>query len=397
MQLGYCTNVHAGADLETTRANLEEHAVAVKQLFSPDQPMGIGLWLSSEATQSLGDQELKTFKNWLDQEGLIPFTFNGFPFGDFHQPVVKHAVYLPTWSEQDRLDYTTRLFQCMDTLLPEGMRGSISTLPLGWGNLAVEDSFLENCGVNLARLAEQLESLEERTGRLIQICLEPEPGCAIDTADDLVDFFERFLLAGDTSSRERHLRYLGVCHDICHSAVMNESQSHAVTCYQEHEIIIGKVQVSAAIQFVLPSKGSPSHENLMAQLGEFAEDRYLHQTTVKSEGTDEAMRFYDDLPLAMHACGLEDESTQWRTHFHVPIYRKHLGLLESTQDEIREFLMAISETKYPVNHFEVETYAWGVLPTDHQVDRLAEGIAQELDWFQNLHYSSGLGRKPNEK
>ena len=50
MQLGYCTNVHAGADLETTRANLEEHAVAVKQLFSPDQPMGIGLWLSSEAT-----------------------------------------------------------------------------------------------------------------------------------------------------------------------------------------------------------------------------------------------------------------------------------------------------------------------------------------------------------
>ena len=118
MQLGYCTNVHAGADLETTRANLEEHAVAVKQLFSPDQPMGIGLWLSSEATQSLGDQELKTFKNWLDQEGLIPFTFNGFPFGDFHQPVVKHSVYLTTWSEQDRLDYTTRLFQCMDTLLP---------------------------------------------------------------------------------------------------------------------------------------------------------------------------------------------------------------------------------------------------------------------------------------
>ena len=135
----------------------------------------------------------------------------------------------------------------------------------------------------------------------------------------------------------------------------------------------------------------------MSQLGAFAEDRYLHQTTVKSEGTDEAMRFYDDLPLAMHACGREDESTQWRTHFHVPIYRKHLGLLESTQDEIREVLMAISETKYPVNHFEVETYAWGVLPTDHQVDRLAEGIAQELDWFQNLHYSSGLGRNPNEK
>ena len=44
---GYCTNVHAGATLEATRANLERHALEVKAEYSPDRPMGVGLWLSA--------------------------------------------------------------------------------------------------------------------------------------------------------------------------------------------------------------------------------------------------------------------------------------------------------------------------------------------------------------
>jgi len=38
--LGYCTNVHAGADWAGTRANLVTHATAVKALVSPAAPMG---------------------------------------------------------------------------------------------------------------------------------------------------------------------------------------------------------------------------------------------------------------------------------------------------------------------------------------------------------------------
>ena len=33
----------------------------------------------------------------------MPFTFNGFPYGDFHQSVVKHRVYEPTWADAERL------------------------------------------------------------------------------------------------------------------------------------------------------------------------------------------------------------------------------------------------------------------------------------------------------
>src|SRR5438045_3265847 len=35
VQLGYCTNVHAGVGLDQTRANLERYALAVKRRFSP--------------------------------------------------------------------------------------------------------------------------------------------------------------------------------------------------------------------------------------------------------------------------------------------------------------------------------------------------------------------------
>ena len=35
-KFGYCTNVHAGATLDEMRANLQRHALAVKERYSPD-------------------------------------------------------------------------------------------------------------------------------------------------------------------------------------------------------------------------------------------------------------------------------------------------------------------------------------------------------------------------
>ena len=84
-QLGYCTNVHAGPDLKTMRQNLEHHALRVKSLFCPNEPLGIGLWLSAPAVQELiSNNQIEAFSEWLSDNGLIPFTMNGFPYGDFH-------------------------------------------------------------------------------------------------------------------------------------------------------------------------------------------------------------------------------------------------------------------------------------------------------------------------
>lgn len=118
--LGYCTNVHAGPTYETTLANLERFAVAVKRRVCPDRPMGVGLWLSaSAARQIVAENRTEELRDWLGERGLAVFTLNGFPYGDFHRDVVKHDVYEPDWSDPRRRDYTLDLIRILAAILPD--------------------------------------------------------------------------------------------------------------------------------------------------------------------------------------------------------------------------------------------------------------------------------------
>jgi hypothetical protein len=378
---GYCTNVHAGRTLAETRANLEEHALAVKQRFSPDRPMGIGLWLSAKAAAELiAARQEAEFRDWLAERGLVPYTLNGFPYGDFHQEVVKHRVYEPTWWQPERLHYTMQLVEIQDAILPAGLEGSISSLPIAWGTPCPERSQMELAGANLRQAAAWMHRLEEETGRLIHLCLEPEPGCVFSFADDAVHFFQWQLFGREDEAIVR--RHIRICHDICHAAVMFEDQEEVLRKYRESGIQVGKVQVSAALRMDLDLFEPPSESarsEAIQQLAQFAEDRYLHQTVVSKLGEEV---FYEDLSLAL-AAEREHPHGQWRVHFHVPIYLADFGRLHSTQEQIACCLAAIR--KYSAcQHFEVETYAWGVLPPELKQPDLAAGIAEELNWFQQL-------------
>jgi sugar phosphate isomerase/epimerase len=378
---GYCTNVHAGTTLEATRANLARHAVAVKAQYSPDRAMGIGLWLSAQAAQELaGRGGAAEFRDWLSERGLVPYTFNGFPYGDFHQEVVKHRVYEPTWWQPERLEYTQRLIDLQHALLPEGMEASISTLPIAWGTPCPDRAEQELAGQQLRQAAQYMHALEERTGRLIYLCLEPEPGCVFSFADDAVHFFQWQLL--DREDDEIVRRHLRICHDVCHAAVMFEDQASVLRKYRDAGIKVGKVQVSAALRMDLDLFEPPSAEpraDAIRQLASFAEDRYLHQTVVRSQGDDV---FYQDLTDAL-AAERDDPQGEWRVHFHVPIYWHEFGRLQSTQEQIGQCLAAMKNCS-DCRHFEVETYAWGVLPPELKQPDLAAGIAEELRWFEEL-------------
>ncbi len=384
---GYCTNVHAGATLAATRANLEKHALAVKAAYSPSGPMGIGLWLSAQAALELaGRGGAAEFRDWLAERGLVPYTFNGFPYGDFHQAVVKHKVYEPTWWQPERLDYTLRLIDLQHALLPEGLQGSISTLPIAWGTPCPDRSDLELAAQHLRQAAHHMHELEERTGRLIYLCLEPEPGCVFSFADDAVHYFQWQLL--DREDDETVRRHIRICHDICHAAVMFEDQVVVLGKYRDAGIKVGKVQVSAALRMDLDLFEPPSAEpraEAIRQLASFAEDRYLHQTVVRRSGDD---IFYEDLHLAL-AAENDDPRGEWRVHFHVPIYASEFGRLFPTQEQIGQCLRALSMT-HDCRHFEVETYAWGVLPPELAQPDLATGIAEELRWFEALVKSTGV-------
>lgn len=384
-RVGYCTNVHAGPDLERTRQNLERFALAVKERCSPNEPMGVGLWLAAPAARSLLVDDalaVEAFRDWLDEKGLVPFTFNGFPHGDFHQSVVKHRVYEPTWSNLDRLDYTRDLIEIQHQLLPEGVDGSISTLPIAWGQPVPSDAEFDQVAWNLEQVAEHLAALEDETGRRITLALEPEPGCLLQRSEDVVRFFEDRLLKGRDEEILR--RYITVCHDICHAAVMFEEQADVLARFRAAGIGVGKIQVSSAVALSFDRTPAADRPRALAQLAGFNEPRYLHQTVVKKT-PDSAPVFYEDLPLALAAAGGDPSQLvgEWRVHFHVPIYLERFGLLETAQRDIRACLAECD--KHPTTgHFEVETYAWGVLPEELRQSDLAAGIAEEMRWFAGV-------------
>jgi len=368
--------------METTRANLH-HAIGVKQQFVPDAPLGIGLWLSAKTARKLREEgQIEDFAEWLAEAGLAPFTLNGFPYGDFHQSVVKHEVYKPTWSEQARADYTIDLIEILDALLPTGMEGSISTLPIQWGTPAPDTNQLSAAATTLRVVAGYLARLEEESGRLIYLCVEPEPGCALDRAEDVVAYFEGYLLAeGDEEKIRRHIR---VCHDVCHSAVMFEEQTDVFRKLKAAGIYVGKVQVSSAIILPFDEIVPEQRGDALYQLRSFAEDRYLHQTVAQFSPDTEPV-FFEDLPIALETVeNPEQLAGQWRVHFHVPVYLERFGHLQTSRKQILECLEIATHEMPELSHFEVETYAWGVLPQELRQASLSNGIAKELQWFRDV-------------
>jgi len=382
-QIGYCGNVHPAVSVDQLIENLQQHTVAVKRLLGTNQPLPFGIWTSATALEQLqSSQSLQRLKDTLTQNQLIPFTVNGFPYGDFHQSVVKRSVYSPNWTSPKRLEYTLQLADLHHELLPPGAVSTISTLPLGWPaddwtkKGSMPDEYYERCAENLAACATELDQRFQQTGRRHLICIEPEPGCVLDCCGDIVQFFERFLFPIDQSLIQNHI---GVCHDVCHSAVIFESQREAISAYSDAGIQVGKVQVSSAVEVDFDKLDTEGKMEARKQLNNFTEPKYLHQTSVQHK--DGHRDFFFDLPNALAA---DIDTGVWRVHFHVPIFYNGSDVIGTTQHCIGECLDAIDKHEVAVNHFEVETYAWPVLPKGIFSGSLNEGIAKEIRWIENL-------------
>ncbi len=397
--IGYCTNVHAGTSLEQASENLLQFSGEVRKQLAPDGRLPIGLWLAEPAVNQLIEQQaVVEFRDWLAANHFLPYTMNGFPQGDFHQAVVKHAVYEPTWSCHSRARYSMCLAQVLDVLLPAGANGSISTLPIGWPHAPWHAEEYHLAADNLIEVAKFLDHLAQHSGREIVLAIEPEPGCILNTAPDLAQFFEHYLFSGPDAAIAR--RYLTVCHDVCHSGVMFESQVSALETYRQSGIRVGKVQISSAVH--VPWDRVVDHperqSSMLAQLRGFNEPKYLHQTTrARENGTLE--RLAEDLPNALKnwlpaegTSPLAYPTTPWRVHFHVPIYVAEFGELQTTQADIPvacDYLKQhgqsdCSGAPWFTGHYEVETYAWPVLPTELQQPSLSHGIVKELQYAQSV-------------
>lgn len=421
LHLGYCTNVHPAQDLPGVVSQLRRYAAEVRRRL--DTPLlSVGLWLAAPVAAHLaGDAgALRRLRAALDAHGLEVVTLNGFPYRSFQDPVVKHAVYHPDWTRPERLDYTLDLARVLAGLLPaDADRGSVSTLPLAW-RTPWDPRRADTCRRALDRLAAGLADLESRTGRRVRAAFEPEPGCVVENTDQAVA-----ALAGTDTER------LGVCLDLAHLACAWEQPEQALATLAAAGVPVVKVQVSAALEIDDP-------RGAREMLREWAEPRFLHQVSgpraaevrrgglhrisgarpsdvpddvphpatgpatpdirgharhpTASPGTPGVRA--DDLGEALD----RDLPGPWRIHYHVPLHAEPVAPLGTTVQVLRAGLDALLSGPQPAcDHFEVETYTWGVLPEARRPATdgdLADGIAAELSFARDEFMMRMWGLEP---
>ena len=421
LHLTYCLNVHPGESWEENFQAIRDKALRVRDLVGRKGPFGLGLRLSARAAKEL--QEGKTlgeFRRFLDKEGLYVFTINGFPYGQFHDTAVKENVYSPDWRRLERFEYTAELASILAVLLPKGVEGSISTVPLSYKAWIRSDQDVRRMACLLAEAAAHLHTLAEG-GKVITLALEPEPDCLLETTDELIRFLDgqtqfavahlcrRKGLPAETAERAWR-RHIGVCLDTAHAAVEFEDPAESLRKLSRAGVRVGKVQLSSALRV------TPTPE-ARRRLREFCDRVYLHQ--VKARGADGTIVSYPDLPAALDAAETAEPTGQeWRIHFHVPLFWQgdagpaRMPAQEASRAEHAERGQACppyrqgrqatagdarptafgSTSSLLVGEFahllragatsnvEIETYTFNVLPDFLRPADIAAGVAEEYRW-----------------
>lgn len=128
--LTYCSNIHPGETWPEVAEALAVHLPQIRKELGFDGAFGLGLRLPAVAARALRDpQTREPFRAWMHANDAYVFTFNGFPYGPFHETPVKEEVYRPDWSTPQRVQYTLDLIDTLAELVPNGTAGSISTVP----------------------------------------------------------------------------------------------------------------------------------------------------------------------------------------------------------------------------------------------------------------------------
>lgn len=400
--LAYCSNVHPGELLDDVIDNISTKFNTVKMQRDLTE-MASGLWLSAKAADSLVNSanEMSRFQLAVISSGMQLTSLNGFPYGNFHQSVVKKSVYLPDWAQSDRLVYSKNLATILATCLPEGYeQGAISTLPLGYaqGWSAVQQ---KNAVHQLIELSCFLQKLEQDTGKHICFGIEMEPDCVLESTAQLVKFFQDDLLpaASRKNIKSEHiLRFIGCCFDTCHQAVMNENIYESLTAIENAGIRVCKIQISNALSAHI------SNEQQIRQLTDvFFDDKFLHQTKIvtplKMIEQEQKITALADLSLpglttAFNQSKSASPELQIKIHYHIPIHQITFSLdfLSSTQYAILQALDYLKSHEQCRPVLEIETYTWLNFVSDKgdQDNSLITGLINEFTWLQTELTKRGL-------
>jgi len=387
MTLAYCTNIHPAETWQETLRALETHVLAVRDRLLEagdqplDQPYPIGLRLSAiAAAELLRGGNLPHFKDWLDSNNSYVFTINGFPYGSFHGTRVKEQVFLPDWTSQERVDYTRNLFKIIAEIAPKSAGGSISTLPGSHKSFQADEAPIRK---NLIDMAYFIEDLAQEHQVDLHLGLEPEPLGHFENTIETLAFFER--LNQDAKFSSVIAKRIGLNFDCCHFAIEFDDAAKSLdTLANQAGIRLSKIHLSNALSL------EPSDPAAIDAIRKFDEPTYFHQVIARRP--DGTLERFKDLPNFLSAVDSGETNPadflEARVHFHIPLDAKPTAPLGSTHIHVEETLAWCLRHPTACQHFEIETYTWGVLPGNLQRP-VEQQIAAEYRWvLKHLKFSS---------
>ena len=383
--LTFCTNVYSGESWAEIDETLQNSLPLVRKelsfLKSPQETLPLGLWLPAQAAKELthAPEAQARFARWMEEEAYEVTSFNGFPYGGFHQGTIKEKVFLPDWTSPLRREYTQELFSLLHHLAPEGKAISVSSLPASHKHFQPNPKLLIQ---ELHACGDFLISLYEKTGRLSCLALEPEPLGFFDNTEESLLFFER--LFESHSHPDALRRHLGLTFDTCHLALQYENMADSLLKLEKAGLKVAKVQASNALRLPLPEWDT------LALLRPYQEDNFLHQVSILLEEGPSPLLFLD-LAHAFHwakeqkAKGLS-LGQEWRVHFHIPLNGSLPQGLADTSHELKEVIAYQKNHPLWTPHWESETYTWSLLDKQPSAG-LEKALASELNWLYDAFES----------
>jgi hypothetical protein len=239
----------------------------------------------------------------------------------------------------------------------------------------VIDAFTDN----VLKLVAHLVTIEQHTGKLLTLGIEPEPRCYLETTDETIAYFQDYLYTGKSAQRVAKLanipmdtaisalrRHLGVTFDIGHQAVGFEDIPVSLQKLVDAGIPIVKLQEAASMYI-----GEVTDEKVAA-LQRFT------KTICVADGRVPRRPPQHYLNLEDRDGRLGKDKRRADGALHVPVPRD-LGPLKSTRFALEQ---ALAMLKTPLSRLRDRNHTWDVSPIDLKTGDIVEYVCRELEWVK---------------
>jgi hypothetical protein len=386
--LTYSTLVHPADNWEQLWASLNTYLPKVKARVAGNKSFGVCIRLAAPTAETLANSpaERDKLKKFLADNDMYIYTANAFVYGHFKGDTVKEQVYEPDWRTEERTQYTINVANVLADVCPRTITPSIQTAPLGFKPRVTGPDVIASYTENVLRVVAHLIELEDKTGSTVQLALEPEPFCFLETTDESIAFFRDHLYSGAAVERLAKLaripiteaidalrRHLGIVYDICHQAVEYEDITASLRKLVDAGVPVFKLQEAAALY--VPEVNQAAVDTLKR----YAKTIYLTQTLEKRDGKITRYLNVDD---AIAAYEKNPGPREWRTHIHVPVFLDDLGQFRTTRFAIAEALAFHKKTPLS-RQLEIETYTWDMLPDSLKTGDIVDYVSREIEWVRD--------------